>query len=280
MLGVIARPLASPRLAVVIVVGGPQYRAGSHRQFVMLSRALALGGVAALRFDLRGMGDSEGARGEFWRIDDDIDAAIGACMRALPELRGVVLWGLCDGATACVLYPSNDRRVLGRVLVNPWIRTESVAARARLTGYYRRRILSPRFWRKIVRGGVDLAGAFSGVASSWRTSRRPPSAAPAPTWQERFVAALDSASRPWLVVLSGRDAVADEFRLVAASDRRLAAALRAQTSERIDVDGANHTFSGERWRGEITGATLGWLRRCCSEPGGLSPALARTAEER
>ena len=32
-------------LAVLIVVGGPQYRAGSHRQFVQLSRFLAKNGV-------------------------------------------------------------------------------------------------------------------------------------------------------------------------------------------------------------------------------------------
>ena len=42
-------------IGVVIVVGGPQYRVGSHRQFVTLARALAASGVPALRFDYRGM---------------------------------------------------------------------------------------------------------------------------------------------------------------------------------------------------------------------------------
>ncbi len=50
------------RLGVLIVVGGPQYRVGSHRQFVLLARALAARGFAAMRFDCTGMGDSDGAR--------------------------------------------------------------------------------------------------------------------------------------------------------------------------------------------------------------------------
>src|SRR5262245_60307703 len=36
---------------VIIVVGGPQYRVGSHRQFVLMARELARRGHAVLRFD-------------------------------------------------------------------------------------------------------------------------------------------------------------------------------------------------------------------------------------
>jgi alpha/beta superfamily hydrolase len=46
---------------VLVIVGGPQYRAGSHRQFTLLARSLAEQGFAVLRFDYRGMGDSTGA---------------------------------------------------------------------------------------------------------------------------------------------------------------------------------------------------------------------------
>ena len=52
---------AAARLGVVIVVGGPQYRVGSHRQFVLMARDLAREGYPVLRFDYRGMGDSDGA---------------------------------------------------------------------------------------------------------------------------------------------------------------------------------------------------------------------------
>jgi len=46
---------------VLIVVGGPQYRVGSHRQFLLLSRRLAAEGHPVMRFDYRGMGDASGA---------------------------------------------------------------------------------------------------------------------------------------------------------------------------------------------------------------------------
>ena len=62
--------------AVLIVVGGPQYRIGSHRQFVHLARYLALQGVPVFRFDYRGMGDSGGDLGDFENINQDIASAI------------------------------------------------------------------------------------------------------------------------------------------------------------------------------------------------------------
>ena len=61
LLGVLHLPITPRDLGVIVVVGGPQYRAGSHRQFVLLARALADAGHAVLRLDVRGMGDSTGA---------------------------------------------------------------------------------------------------------------------------------------------------------------------------------------------------------------------------
>jgi alpha-beta hydrolase superfamily lysophospholipase len=58
----IVHPAGKPAgdIGVVVVVGGPQYRVGSHRQFVLLARDLAAAGIPTLRFDTRGMGDSGG----------------------------------------------------------------------------------------------------------------------------------------------------------------------------------------------------------------------------
>ncbi|HBZ05431.1 MAG TPA: hydrolase 1, exosortase A system-associated, partial [Massilia sp.] len=42
--GIVSLPAAPHPRGVLIVVGGPQYRAGSHRQFTLLARDLAAAG--------------------------------------------------------------------------------------------------------------------------------------------------------------------------------------------------------------------------------------------
>ncbi len=123
--GVLDLPARAHKRGVLVVVGGPQYRAGSHRQFTLLARTLADQGIAAMRFDYRGMGDSEGEPRSFESIDADLRAAIDTFFREAPGLEEVVLWGLCDAASAALLYAATDARVAGLVLLNPWVRTES-----------------------------------------------------------------------------------------------------------------------------------------------------------
>ncbi len=129
--GVLHRPARAAALGVVIVVGGPQYRIGAHRQYVLLARRLCAEGIPAFRFDTRGMGDSDGAFQGFEAIDQDIAAAIDAFQAAEAGLERVVLWGLCDGASAAAFYGHQDPRVAGLILVNPWVRSEATQAEAR-----------------------------------------------------------------------------------------------------------------------------------------------------
>ena len=90
LLGIIHLPEAVSRRGVVILVGGPQYRVGSHRQFLLLARALAQHGVPVLRFDFRGMGDSDGEFHGFEKLDKDIAAAIDAFAAAVPQVDELV----------------------------------------------------------------------------------------------------------------------------------------------------------------------------------------------
>ena len=75
LVGVLARPEDAGDVAVLIMVGGPQYRVGSHRQFTLLARDLSRHGYTSLRFDYAGMGDSEGQRARFDAVHADVDAA-------------------------------------------------------------------------------------------------------------------------------------------------------------------------------------------------------------
>ena len=63
LVGILALPDAPADSAVLITVGGPQYRVGSHRQFTLLARELAAQGIASLRFDYTGMGDAQATPG-------------------------------------------------------------------------------------------------------------------------------------------------------------------------------------------------------------------------
>ncbi|NJK42664.1 MAG: hypothetical protein HC937_03035 [Aquincola sp.] len=56
-------------------------------------------GYAVLRFDVRGMGDSQGVQRPFDHLNDDIASAIDALLAHARGVRRVVLWGLCDGAS-------------------------------------------------------------------------------------------------------------------------------------------------------------------------------------
>ena len=144
---VLARPAQPSPTGVLIVVGGPQYRAGSHRQYVLLARALARAGHAVLRYDCPGRGDSPGAPPDFEKDFEDIPAALAALLHAVPALRQVALWGLCDAASAILLYcqATRDPRIAALALANPWMRSAQSLAQVQQRHYYFQRLQAPGF---------------------------------------------------------------------------------------------------------------------------------------
>jgi exosortase A-associated hydrolase 1 len=258
LLGILARPDVPAQTGVLVIVGGPQYRVGSHRQFVLLSRELANAGYAVLRFDVRGMGDSEGEPRDFLSTSTDIAAAITALQRAVPSARQVALWGLCDGASAALLYcfDTLDSRVSALCLVNPWVRSESSLARTRVKHYYLNRLMRAGFWVKLLRGGVKL-DAIGGLGrSAWialRGDRQPP---PRSTFQQRMAAAWDAFSGRIFLLLSADDYVAKEFLEHAAHDSAWKSALAHPRLVRHDEPGADHTFSSAALRARVAELTL------------------------
>lgn len=258
LVGVIAQPAEPADTGVLIMVGGRQYRAGSHRQFVLLARRLASAGFSSLRFDFRGMGDSTGAAQSFEMADADIAAALAVFRIQCPHIKRVVLWGLCDAATAAVLYwqRTEDPFVAGLCLVNPWLRTEVSLARARVRHYYVERLFDPAFWRKLLTGRVSLGASLGEYFGQRRVARRVASADFITQTLEglrRFPGAL-------LVVLSGRDLVAREFMDTLASERGLAL-LSGTHHQRLLIPDADHTFSQSTAREAMELAVLAWLEK-------------------
>jgi exosortase A-associated hydrolase 1/exosortase A-associated hydrolase 2 len=273
LVGILHKPDSVRQRGIVLVVGGPQYRIGSHRQFVLISRALSARGFPVLRFDYRGMGDSEGEWQGFEHISDDIQSAIDALYREVPTIEGVVIWGLCDAASAASFYAPADPRVEGMVLLNPWVRSEQGAARAYLKYYYLERLLSSGFWLKIWQGRFDFTGS---AKSFWNLMRRAGSArrhypngtasgagntapqTPVPL-AERMFLSLKAFPGRVLLVLSGNDLTAAEFKDSVKGSRAFSRLLRDRRFTTEHLEESDHTFSRREWRNRVVDATLAWL---------------------
>ena len=264
LLGILAIPETPADTGVIVIVGGPQYRVGSHRQFVLLSRALAAAGYAVLRFDYRGMGDSTGELHTFENVNEDIAAAISALQMAAPTLQNVALWGLCDGASAALLYchAAQDARIKGLCLLNPWVRSEASLAKTQVKHYYTQRLRQKEFWLKLLSGKVATSAA-SGLARNIKTafSREgaKTNANDSQPFQTRMASGWSEFQGPMLLILSGEDYTAKEFLEYVAQNANWSNALDKTMLLRHDLQHADHTFSesGQRQQAELLCAA--WL---------------------
>ena len=266
LIGIVTIPETPAETGVVILVGGPQYRAGSHRQFTLLARQLAEQGIASLRFDYRGMGDSEGDMRNFETVDADIRTAIDAFLKNAPEVRRIVLWGLCDAASAALYYAHTDARVSGLVLLNPWVHSPSGAARARLKYYYLSRLMQRSFWVKLLSGQMQLGKSAQDLASATRLAAPDTvTAAPAdprhgsPGYIGRMFEGLNQFKGNILFLLSGNDLVAREFTELARQDKRWKKILSSPKVSIEQIGEANHTFSSQTWRDQVGQWTAHWI---------------------
>lgn len=261
LVGILTLPAAPGPRGVLIVTGGPQYRAGSHRQFALLARALAARGVPVLRFDYRGMGDSEGEARSYRAIGNDIDSALAQFFSSVPGMREVVLWGLCDGATAAACHAPRDARITGLVLLNPWVRSSATLARATLRHYYLPRLLQGAFWRKLASLRLPLRASLAGLRRAAASvlqvdgDTRCAEASPA----ESMHAALSRFDGQVLLILSGADLGAREWEALLAGSAAWRSLCARPAWQHAGVAGANHTFASAVWRAQVEQRCLAWL---------------------
>lgn len=266
LVGIIHQSDATAKRGVLVVVGGPQYRAGSHRQFVLLARALAARGLPAMRFDHSGIGDSDEPFVGFEALDCDIAAAIDTFMAKCAGLREVVLWGLCDAASAILLYAHRDPRVVGVVILNPWVRTLESEARTYLRHYYLQRLADREFWRNLLSGRFrpyeSLVSLLGLVAKRLRVRTDLPSRSDPKPLPDRMADGLARFRGPALLIISGQDLTAREFEDSARSSELWQRSLSERRVSRRDIVAADHTFSRRAWHDKVVEWTSEWVRNC------------------
>lgn len=134
---------------VILLNAGIVHRVGPFRLHVNIARTLAQHGLASLRLDLSGLGDSRPRTGKLTK-DERVRLDVDQAMEYLKS-RGLsdrfVLFGLCSGAYHAHQIAIADTRVVGAVFLDGIV--------FRTLGYFFRhqvlRLLRPRFWRNAIK---------------------------------------------------------------------------------------------------------------------------------
>jgi pimeloyl-ACP methyl ester carboxylesterase len=149
-----AKSGATSDLGFVFFNAGVVHRIGPHRINVKLARALAKNGVASIRFDLAGLGDS-GRHGLNATISyseqaaEDIRAAIDALAARSPATR-FVLCAVCSGTVHSYAAAVRDPRIAGLILLDGYMYPTT---RAQFN-----------FWTTRVRRRLGRDGLIGGIA--------------------------------------------------------------------------------------------------------------------
>lgn len=276
LFGIIHQPeniaeIDQTKTGVVFVVGGPQYRIGSHRQFIKLSRFLADKGFSSIRFDCAGMGDSSGEFKSFLHISNDIRCAADALIHNSPHIDKIILWGLCDAATAATQYSNSDERVKGLFLLNPWVKDEQLAAEALVKNHYKKQILSLDFWKRVLTGKVKLFAAVTSFLQNLiamkQSSKQPqdpgsqsnkPQNSEPKSLQGIMHKGLTEFNGATSIILSEKDLTAQEF-TTATNSKDWQKLIADKHIPITTIKDANHTFAAEKWRSQVQQLTLDFL---------------------
>lgn len=254
---------------VLLVVGGPQYRAGSHRQFLLLARYLASHGFSVMRFDYRGMGDGGGEPVQFDNCAADIAAAVDAFTSTVKTIDKVCIWGLCDAATAAVFYAPKDPRISSLCLLNPWVHTDAGQAEAYLRRYYISRLFSRNFWQSLASGKVNVIDSISSLWQKIKTvvTRKRTltidheDGEALQALDKLFLDSFDLFKGRALVILSENDLTSQEFKQSVVSSQPYRKKQQTGLLETKHLESADHTFSSEEWRSQVQEWTLNWLEQ-------------------
>ena len=242
------------RRAVVFLHGWSGCRLGPHRMFVTAARRLEALGIASLRFDFRGRGDSGGLTAEA-SIASMIEDTRAAVTFMQDEADAIYLLGICSGGKVAVGTAARTAGTAGLILWSAeamgemhgtydGTRKSLVALRA-----YAAKLTRPETWRRLVTGKVN-----TGMVRKALTEHEMPSA------QE-----LDDESGILRDFRSYTGSVISIYGAAHPETVHAAGAYRdffnthGIANELHAVDGANHSFYGLDWEEQVLARTEEWL---------------------
>jgi pimeloyl-ACP methyl ester carboxylesterase len=169
--------LSIPRSAVLIVNHGLNHHIGWARTYVSLARRLAAQGVATLRMDISGVGDSATAPGrpeqQLYAAESIADVKAAVDWLRQHDYEEITLLGHSAGAHLSFHAAVEDKRVTGLAMINlsrfvsePMEPGDFGKQRIfRATGWYWSKLVSIDVWRRLARGRVhalSIAGTIAG----------------------------------------------------------------------------------------------------------------------
>jgi exosortase A-associated hydrolase 1 len=225
---------AAGTTGLLIVTGGNETRAGAFSSQARLAADLAAAGHPVLRFDRRGVGDSEGVNMGFRTSAEDIAAALDAFRAECPGRKRIVAFGNCDAASALML--AGGVGFDGLVLSNPWTYEDEHAAAppppSAIRARYAAKLKNPREVLRLVTGKVNLRDLLGSLRQASKGKAAPSGLA------ETMAAGLARFAGPTRILIAERDRTGQAF----------LAGWNARDSRLNRCAGADHAYSDDASR--------------------------------
>ena len=236
------------KAGLIFVHAADGNRLGPHRMFVEFAEKLKYCGIASLRFDMRGCGDSEGEP-----AGDDINHDIIDLLNALSffsskyKLPKIFLFGISRGARVSIsVLAEHSLPVDGAVLLSTPFSGSKAAAKKfsnRLKEYlYKFR--NPESLKKLLSGKADLKQILKTLGFALNSQKR------YRRNNDRFVTKC-----PLFFIYGSKDPIASDS---AAYYSRICETFNIPFKA-VEIKNANHSFFHYRWKEQIMEMSKKWI---------------------